>query len=608
MRPLTHGFPRLRHVLLPLGMTVCLSGLAAAGPAGAKVRLATSTPTATPSTFLVVTSASPMLGQTEAVKVEALDAGNNIITGYTGTVQLAAHNSADVITTAKNDKTDTTNSASIALVKGVHTFYVNYNQADALGSDTLTASAGNVSGTAVPDLGAGVPAKLVITAPTAPSTGLAPVTAGSATTYTVKAENAYGVVVAGFNGSVTGLSSDTSTKVSGLPSAYAYTTGTDNTATTYDNGSHGFSITLATAKANSSVTFKATDSAGDRIASATIHVKVVPGAAKTLVVTAPSSAIAGDPNVSVKVKALDADGNLATGYTGTVTFTGPAAIAGTTAGTSNNDGTYTFTTADAGVHTFAGSNLTTVGTSQTITATDASTSTLSPDSAGASVTVTAGAVSKLAVAGPSATSPAYGVTDGASANVTVTAENSWGVTVPTFTGAVVITSTNTGSTADVLPKTVTFTSGVATVAVTLNTSSADTVTATEKAHSTITGSLAITPSAAVDAVTQLVVVAPSTATEGVLTDVTVKAEDASGKVVSGFDDNLSVGTNDDASDTEADGQTLLPYQYTFTGTDAGSHTFGFVFNTYAGERTIEVTDKTNSALDSYGTMVTVTAP
>jgi hypothetical protein len=73
---------------------------------------------------------------------------------------------------------------------------------------------------------------------------------------------------------------------------------------------------------------------------------VTPAAAKTLAVSGiPSPYVAGAAH-SVTVKALDAYGNVATGYRGTIHFT----TSDTKASVPAN---YTFTAADKGVHTFS---------------------------------------------------------------------------------------------------------------------------------------------------------------------------------------------------------------------------------------------------------------
>src|SRR5206468_3200047 len=73
-------------------------------------------------------------------------------------------------------------------------------------------------------------------------------------------------------------------------------------------------------------------------------VAITPAAAATIVVSAPASATAGVA-FNATVTARDAFGNIATGYTGTVHFTSTDTQAALPAD-------YTFTAADAGVHTF----------------------------------------------------------------------------------------------------------------------------------------------------------------------------------------------------------------------------------------------------------------
>ena len=90
-------------------------------------------------------------------------------------------------------------------------------------------------------------------------------------------------------------------------------------------------------------------------------------AATHLAVTATASATAGAP-FSITVTAQSASNGTATGYTGTVHFT-------SSDGQAVLPANYTFTAADAGVHTFTGVALKTAG-SQTVTATDTATATI----------------------------------------------------------------------------------------------------------------------------------------------------------------------------------------------------------------------------------------
>src|SRR5205814_6667886 len=104
-------------------------------------------------------------------------------------------------------------------------------------------------------------------------------------------------------------------------------------------------------------------------------ITVAPAAAATLAATGPGSATAGTSFSTLVVTAKDTYGNVATGYTGTVTFSG----GGTSPTLPSN---YTFVAGDNGTHTFT-ATLTQAG-SRTITATD----TVTSGSTGTSATIT----------------------------------------------------------------------------------------------------------------------------------------------------------------------------------------------------------------------------
>src|SRR5207248_2631554 len=109
-------------------------------------------------------------------------------------------------------------------------------------------------------------------------------------------------------------------------------------------------------------------------------------------IVAPSTSTAGS-SFSLTVTAQDANNNTVTSYLGTVHFTSADAAAVLPSN-------YTFTAADAGVHTFTGVVLKTAG-SQSITATDTVTGSITGN---ASVTVSSAAAKTLVVNGyPAAT-------------------------------------------------------------------------------------------------------------------------------------------------------------------------------------------------------------
>src|SRR5262249_34894250 len=137
----------------------------------------------------------------------------------------------------------------------------------------------------------------------------------------------------------------------------------------------------------------------------------VSGVAASLAITAPSATTAGT-SFDVTVTALDADGQVALNYAGTVHFTSPDPQAVLAAD-------YSFTGADQGVHTFA-VTLETAGRA-TVAVKDTSDGALFARST--SVKVQAAAVASFEVASAATTmaGPALGVT--------VTAQDAYGNTV-----------------------------------------------------------------------------------------------------------------------------------------------------------------------------------
>jgi hypothetical protein len=168
-----------------------------------------------------------------------------------------------------------------------------------------------------------------------------PYVAGVGHTVTVKALDAYGNVANSYLGTIHFTSSDAQAV---MPANYTFVGG--------DAGVHAFSGGLRLKTAGSrSVT--ATDIATASITGSQT-VTVTPGAATHFSVSTANPYVAGVGH-TVTVKALDAYGNVATGYRGTIHFTSsdPAAVL---------PPNYTFTAADAGVHAFSGGlRLKTVG-------------------------------------------------------------------------------------------------------------------------------------------------------------------------------------------------------------------------------------------------------
>jgi hypothetical protein len=284
----------------------------------------------------------------------------------------------------------------------------------------------------------------------------------------------------------------------------------------------------------------------------------------------PSPVTAGTAgNFTVTVKY--ADGSVDAKYTGTVHFTSsdPQAVL---------PADYTFTTADAGVHTFS-TTLKTAGT-QSITATDSAS--LSVTGTDGGITVNPAAASTLSVAGfPSP------VTAGVVGSFTVTARDPYGNIATSYTGTVHFTSTDAKAS---LPANYTFTAadaGIHTFSATLKTAGTQSLTVKDTTTANLTatdGGITVHPGAA----SQFIISAPASIAAGASFSLTLTVEDAYGNVVTNYAGTIHFSSTDRMA--------TLPKNYTFTAADKGVHTFtGLVLRT-RGFQKITITDKFNSSL------------
>jgi hypothetical protein len=343
------------------------------------------------------------------------------------------------------------------------------------------------------------------------------------------------------------------------------------------NGQGGFAVTgtnTYTADGTYTITVMVKDAGGSSV---TAHgTAYVGGLATHLNVTAATAATAGTP-FALTVEALDAAGNPAYGYAGTVHFTSTDAQ-----GVLPAD--YTFTAGDLGTHVFT-VTLKTAAT-QSVTATDTANGKITGKQG--SIVVSPGAVSRFQVV-----SSAGSVTAGTALNVTVTAQDAYGNTVTGYRGTVHLTSTDPQA---VLPANYTFTAmdaGKHTFSVTLKTAGSQTMTVTDTASGAVTGtsgSVTVTPAAA----THFKISAPASVKKGVAFSFTVTALDAYGNVATGY-----LGT---VAFTSSDPKAGLPASYTFTAANAGVATFTATFNT-VGVQSLTATDtKTKSITGTDGSI------
>jgi hypothetical protein len=288
--------------------------------------------------FGITAPASAVAGTPFPIDFQALDDLGNRAPGYVGPVHLTATDGLAVLTQ------DCVLTGADA---GAHAFSVTLTTA---GTQVFTVTAGTPGGPLTQQ------GSLIVSPASAASLRLsapATTTAGQAVSVLVTLLDAYGNVAAGYTGTVHFTSSDAKAV---LPADYTFTSA--------DAGTHTFSVTLKTAGARS-ITIADTRASS---LTATVGIVVNPAAAAKFVLTAPASVTHG-VLFSLTLTVQDAYGNVVTGYTGTVHFT-------SSDGTAILPANYTFTAADAGVHTFANSAILRKKGTQTLTVTDLASSAL----------------------------------------------------------------------------------------------------------------------------------------------------------------------------------------------------------------------------------------
>jgi hypothetical protein len=347
------------------------------------------------------------------LQVEARDSYGNRALDYTGTVHFTSGDAQAVL------PADT---AFTLGDQGRKSFSVTLKTA---GSQTVTVRdtvVGTLTASASTTVQAGAVKSLVLAAS-------ASATAGTPFTMTVRARDDYGNTAVGYTGTVHFAADDAQAE---LPADYTFAAA--------DQGSRQFSVTLKTAKA---VQVSVSDGANGL--SVSTSVQVAPAAATLLTMTVPEGPFTAGTPFTVMLKLEDAYGNVATGYTGTVSFTSNDAQA-------ELPGNYTFVPADAGRKSFA-VKLKTAG-NQTLTVKDLVKDSLS---ASASRQVTASSAEKLVFS----VGPAPGTVRKALAPVTVAIADAYGNPVtgqetditlsltggslPTVLGGMLMASTTSGA-------------------------------------------------------------------------------------------------------------------------------------------------------------------
>jgi len=275
-----------------------------------------------------------------AVKVRALDALGNLVPSFTGSVSIAPGNNPGGATLS--------GTTPVAAVSGVATFFdLSLNKTGT--GYTLTASASGFAPvtSAAFDITPGTATQLSFTQQ--PSTTVAGVAISPAVQVT--ALDAAGNPVPSFTGSVTvALGTNPGGSTLGGTTTVAAVNGVASfSPLTLDKTGTGYALSATATGLN-----PATSSG----------FSITPGAATQLVFgTQPSTTVANHQiSPAVKVRALDAFGNVATGFTGAVTV-----ALGSNAGGSTLSGT-TAVAAAGGVATFFDLSVNKTGTGYTLTA------------------------------------------------------------------------------------------------------------------------------------------------------------------------------------------------------------------------------------------------
>jgi hypothetical protein len=473
-----------------------------------------------PSGFPSTTTA----GNVNSLTLTVYDQFFNIDTTYNGTVHFT---SSDVRAGLPADYTYTPADG------GVHSFSITMKSA---GNQTVTCSdaANGLSKTLDIDVSPALLSGLAFSGLTANAA------AGSAAGFTLSAVDAFGNTITGYQGTVHFSSSDA---LAGTPADYTF-----NAA---DQGSHPFAVTFYKA-GNQTIT--ANDTANNSI-TGSAGTDVSPGAAVSLSFAGlPPTTGAGTPDV-LTITAVDAYGNVASGYTGTVQFSSNDPQASLPAA-------YAFTANDAGKHSF-GFTLKTAG-SDNVSASDNADGL----SQSASVSVTPAAAAALSFSGLPASAVA-----GSALSLTVTAFDAYGNVASGYTGTLHFASNDPQAS---LPADYAFTAadaGKHTFKLTLKTAGGDNVSVSDSADGlSQSASASVSPAAAAAATFSGL---PASAVAGSVLSLTVTAFDPYGNVASGYTGTLHFASNDP--------QASLPADYAFTPADAGNHTFEFTLKTIGSD-------------------------
>ncbi len=448
-------------------------------------------------------------------KVTIEDANNNVVTTSTSAVTLQI----DVYTagnggTTQGTLTCTTNPATPTL--GVATFAgCAISGSAAAGTYTLDAT------TTTPSLTSAASSTVTIVAGTATQLLFSVQPSGSVTEGTafsqpqVTIEDANNNIVTTSTAAVT-LHVDVYTAGNGGSTQGTLTCTTNPVTPTLGVATFAGCAISGTAAAGS-YTFDATTTTPSLTSAASSSVSIVAGTATTVTITTEPGNFSAGGSTTVVATAKDANGNVATNGSGSVTLTqtsGPGATFTGFGATALSSGTATFTIS------------TTTAGSYTITAHDGSINSV----ASTSFTVAPGVATAFTIA------TIANQTAGTSFPVTITAVDQYGNTATSYANSQVITFTgplmSPNFTSPIYPATVSFSGGIGSATITLYDAVSTTLTASQGSLTGTSNSFSVAPLAA--NAFWFTPITPSTATAGTAFNLTMSAVDLYGNVATSF--------------------------------------------------------------------------
>jgi hypothetical protein len=412
--------------------------------------LAVTVAAATASKFIpTAASATPTAGEADNLTITAIDAYGNTATAYAGSKSLTFSGAATIgtnkptvanssgVATAFGTATAITFTAGVATVSssknGTMTLYKVESPSISVTDGTVT-TATPLAVTVAPS----TPAKFALTATTTTPT------AGAADNLTVTAQDAYGNTATGYTGSHNLSFSGPAASPSGKVPTVSSSAGADIPigSATAINFSAGAATVSGSANGamklykSGAVSLKVNDGA---LTEATLTVTVAPATAAKLALTAVATTLVAGESDNLTITAFDTYGNTATAYAGSksLTFSGAAAIGANKPTVANSSeaaiafGTTTTISFTAGIATTVTSTKNGVmkiyaAGKASVNVSDGTISTAAP----LEVTVSPLTATKLGLAAAT-TTPTVGEAD----NLTVTAQDTYGNTDPTYAGA-----------------------------------------------------------------------------------------------------------------------------------------------------------------------------